>query len=227
MQYIDFRSPEKNNLPIKGLPKKGVNQLFANAVRYFELHDKMEQYARLAIKDGEWYKNLTDKYCAVPGTFAVFALGLHDEFYSQLVLDYLAVCDGEHQSVHGWFVLAYIEKYGFTETGLEIYRLCEENIKGFPTKLYNLKHEWLSKMGINLFKMTVSKEEYERDGVIKDHALGEIRLRPSEALFKTKIKMFGEIRYRLEFDNVEFAPPDGFKFGLQKQPVQIFKRRDK
>ena len=32
----------------------------------------------------------------MPGTFAVFALGLYDEKYHPLVCDYLSICDGEH-----------------------------------------------------------------------------------------------------------------------------------
>lgn len=46
---IEFKSPEKNYLPIKKLPKKGINQLFANAVLYPNIHSKIEKYARLAM----------------------------------------------------------------------------------------------------------------------------------------------------------------------------------
>ena len=56
-----------------------------------------------------------------------------------LVLDYIKICDDEHQSVHGEFVLAYIEKYGFTEKGIALCNLCEENIQYLPTKLIALK----------------------------------------------------------------------------------------
>ena len=73
---IEFRGPEKLYLPIPGLPKKGVNQLFACAVRYPRLHVRMENYARLAMQEDEMYQNLSDEICALPGTFAVFALGL-------------------------------------------------------------------------------------------------------------------------------------------------------
>ena len=132
---IDFRSPEKNYLPIKKLPKKGVNQLFANSVQYPALNNKIEQYARLAMKGDEWYTNLENEQCAMPGTFAVFSIGLLDEAYHSLVVDYLKICDGEHQELHGQFVLAHIEKFGFTEKGLELYKLCEENIQHLPTKL--------------------------------------------------------------------------------------------
>lgn len=135
---IDFRSPVKNYIPIKGLPKKGVNQLFANAICYKSLHNQIEKYARLAMREWEWYNNLEDEYCAMPGTFAVFALGMCDEKYNNLICDYLKICDGEHQDIHGKFVLAYIEKYGFTEETLKIYDLCEVNIQHLPPKLVSL-----------------------------------------------------------------------------------------
>ncbi len=132
---IDFRSPTKTVLPIKGLPKWGVHTLFAGALAYPALHGKIERYARLAMREFEWYTNLEGEKCAMPGTFAVFALGITDEKYHALACDYLTVCDGEHQSLHGDFVLAYIERYGFTERGLELYRLCGENIQHLPKKL--------------------------------------------------------------------------------------------
>ena len=76
---VEFRGKEKLYLPIPGLPKKGVNQLFACAVQYPSLHPIMERYARLAMREFEWYQNLADEACAMPGTFAVFALGLEGE----------------------------------------------------------------------------------------------------------------------------------------------------
>lgn len=139
---IDFRSPGKNWLPVKGLPKKGVHQLFANAVQWSALHPRIECYARLAMREDEWYINLEDEYCAMPGTFAVFALGIMDERYHDLVCDYLKTCDGEHQGLQGQFVLSYIEKYGFTMKGLELYTLCDENIQHLPQKLIALRNKF-------------------------------------------------------------------------------------
>jgi len=49
------------------------------------------------------------------------------------------MCDDEHQGIHGKFVLAYIEKYGFTEKGVELYDLCEEKIQHLPKKLIALR----------------------------------------------------------------------------------------
>ena len=141
---IEFKGQNKIYLPIKKLPKKGVNQLFANAILYPELHDKIERYAILVMKESEWYLNLDGEYSAMPGTFAVFTLGLYDEKYHELVCDYLSLCDGEHQSIQGEFVLAYIEKFGFTEKGLELYKLCRSNIQELPKKLITLYNKFVA-----------------------------------------------------------------------------------
>ena len=110
---IEFRGPEKIYLPIPGLPKKGVHQLFACAVRYPRLHVRMENYARLAMQEDEWYNNLSDESCAMPGTFAVFALGLEGEPWAPLVTEYLNLCDDEHSSLQEKFLHALIRKFGF------------------------------------------------------------------------------------------------------------------
>ena len=110
---IEFRGKEKLYLPIPGLPKRGVNQLFACAVQYPSLHPIMERYARLAMREFEWYQNLTDEASAMPGSFAVFALGLEGEPWAPLVAEYLDLCDDEHSSLQGKFLHALIRKFGF------------------------------------------------------------------------------------------------------------------
>ena len=110
---VEFRGKEKLYLPIPGLPKKGVNQLFACAVQHPDLHPAMERYARLAMREFEWYQNLADEACAMPGTFAVFALGLEGERWAPLVTEYLDLCDDEHSSLQGKFLHALIRKFGF------------------------------------------------------------------------------------------------------------------
>ncbi len=110
---VEFRGKEKLYLPIPGLPKKGVNQLFACAVQHPSLHPAMERYARLAMREFEWYQNLADEACAMPGTFAVFALGLEGERWAPLVAEYLDLCDDEHSSLQGKFLHALIRKFGF------------------------------------------------------------------------------------------------------------------
>ena len=117
---IEFRGPEKLYLPIPGLPKKGVNQLFACAVRYPRLHVRMENYARLAMQEDEWYQNLSDEHCALPGTFAVFALGLEGPKWWRLVCDYLDRCDDEHSSLQEKFLHILFKQYGFTAQSLPV-----------------------------------------------------------------------------------------------------------
>lgn len=117
---IEFRGPEKIYLPIPGLPKKGVHQLFACAVRYPRLHERIENYARLAMREYEWYNNLADESCAMPGTFAVFALGLEGPKWWRLVCDYLDRCDDEHSSLQGKFLHVFFKKFGFTAQSLPV-----------------------------------------------------------------------------------------------------------
>ena len=110
---VEFKGKEKTYLPIPGLPKKGVNQLFACAVQHPYLHPAMERYVRLAMREFEWYQNLADEACAMPGSFAVFALGLEGEQWAPLVAEYLDLCDDEHSSLQEKFLHALIRKFGF------------------------------------------------------------------------------------------------------------------
>ena len=117
---VEFRGPEKSYLPIPGLPKKGVNQLFACAVQYPELYSKIERYARLAMRKFEWYNNLSDELCAMPGSFAVYALGLEGPAWWPLVCDYLDLCDDEHSSLQEKFLHALFKKFGFTAQSIPV-----------------------------------------------------------------------------------------------------------
>ena len=65
------------------------------------------------MREYEWYNNLPDESCAMPGTFAVFALGLEGEQRAPLVAEYLDLCDDEHSSLQEKFLHAFIRKFGF------------------------------------------------------------------------------------------------------------------
>ena len=121
---IEFSAPEKHWLPIKGLPKKGVNALFGNAVRYEEAHELLVEYANLAMKPHEWYNNLEGEDCAMPSTFAVFGLGLVSEAYFGLVTKYMRVVDEEHQSIQTKFTLAFVERFGINKKTLPVFMYC-------------------------------------------------------------------------------------------------------
>ena len=129
---LEFRGPTKTYLPIKGLPKKGVHQLFACAAAYPALHASIAAYARAAMREFCWYQNLDDEDCAMPGSFAVFAIALADESHAALTLEYLRTVDGEHQSMHGRFVEAYVEAHGFTATALAYLIACAGNLQELP-----------------------------------------------------------------------------------------------
>lgn len=132
---VEFRGVEKIYLPIPGLPKKGINQLFACAVRYPKLHTKIERYARLAMKEFEFYNNISDEQCAMPGTFAVFALGLEGLEWQQLVCDYLELCDDEHSSVQEKFLHVFFKKFGFTDQTMPVLVNGVQSMQGFkPAK---------------------------------------------------------------------------------------------
>lgn len=132
---VEFRGVEKIYLPIPGLPKKGINQLFACAVRYPKLHTKIERYARLAMKEFEFYNNISDEQCAMPGTFAVFALGLEGLEWQQLVCDYLDLCDDDHSSVQEKFLHVFFKKFGFTDQTMTVLVNGVQSMQGFkPAK---------------------------------------------------------------------------------------------
>jgi hypothetical protein len=129
---INFRSRDKNFLPVRGLPKRGVNRLFANALRYPKIHGKIERYARLAMKKFEWYENLKAENCAMPGTFAVFALAMHSAEYAPLAVDYLNLCDSEHSIIPSKFIVAYIAKFGFSVSSIKVFLAGAGNMQELP-----------------------------------------------------------------------------------------------
>ncbi|SHF15993.1 DUF6138 family protein [Pedobacter caeni] len=121
---IEFSAKTKQILPIKGLIKTGVHHLFANAVQYPDLHKLIEEYALLAMKKWEWYHNLQDENCAMPSTFAVFALGLESEKHFELVKKYMQEVDEEHQSIQEKFTPAFVEKFGISKASLPVFISC-------------------------------------------------------------------------------------------------------
>jgi hypothetical protein len=140
---IEYRGPRKTYLPIRGLPKKGVHQLFASAATYPGLHAQIAAYARTAMREYHWYQNLEDAHCALPGSFAVFALAWADARFAPLALDYLHTVDGEHQSLQGRFVEAYVDAHGLDATSLAYLMACAGNIqhlghrKTYPARMDN------------------------------------------------------------------------------------------
>jgi len=109
---IKLKSSTKQWLQVKGLAKSGTHRFFANAVEYPNLHPLLEEYARAAMEAFEWYADTEGEKNCMPGSYAVFGLGLADQAYFPLVEDYMEMVDEEHQSVQNHFTVALAEHHG-------------------------------------------------------------------------------------------------------------------
>jgi len=111
-------------LDIKGIAKSSTHRFFAQALQYEELHSKIAAYAEVAMREFEWYNDVEEgeKNC-MPGSYAVFGLGLIGEEYFLLVSKYFELLDDEHQMVHKYFVSALIDRYGVNEKSLPL--ICQ------------------------------------------------------------------------------------------------------
>ena len=114
----------KQFLDIKGIAKSSTHRFFAQALQYEELHSKIAAYAEVAMREFEWYNDVEEgeKSC-IPGSYAVFGLGLISEEYFPLVSKYFELLDDEHQMVHKYFVSALIDRYGMNEKSLPL--ICQ------------------------------------------------------------------------------------------------------
>ena len=119
---IKFSSKsEKVFLDIKGLAKSSTHRFFRRILDFPELYDKLEVYAKIAMKEFEWYQDVEEgEKSLLPGSYAVFGLGLYNEEYFPLVKEYFTKVDAEHQIVHQYFIEAFIDKYGITEKSLPL-----------------------------------------------------------------------------------------------------------
>ena len=123
--HIKFSSKApKQFLPIKGIEKSPTHRFFAQALQYEELRPKLVAYAEVAMKEFQWYNDVEEgeKSC-MPGSYAVFGLGLIGEEYFPLVSKYFELLDDEHQMVHKYFVSALIDRYGVNEKSLPL--ICQ------------------------------------------------------------------------------------------------------
>ena len=85
-------------------------------MQYETLHPKLEEYAKVAIKDLEWYTDTEyiENSCAT-GSYAIFGLGLTSKKYFPLVEQYFKLVDDEDQMmIHINFVNALIKRHGFS-----------------------------------------------------------------------------------------------------------------
>ncbi|WP_442602461.1 DUF6138 family protein [Paenibacillus sp. KN14-4R] len=112
---IKLKSSVREVLPVKGLAKSDTHRFFANALAYSELHPLLEEYAREAMEEFEWYEDTEGEKNVMPGSYAVFGLGLSSERYFPLVEAYMDLVDDEHQLVQDKFTAVFAETHGVTE----------------------------------------------------------------------------------------------------------------
>ncbi|WP_308723199.1 DUF6138 family protein [Paenibacillus polysaccharolyticus] len=118
--HIKLKSKVKQYLPIKGLAKSDTHRFFANALEYPELHSLLEQYARVAIQEFEFYADTEGEKSGMPGSYAAFGLGLTSEQYFPLIYEYMAQVDDEHQMIQDKFIVAFADKYGVTADSVPV-----------------------------------------------------------------------------------------------------------
>ncbi len=118
---INFESPSKHILSVPDLQLCGQHYLFAGAAQYANVHPLIVEYIELSSKKFEWYSNVDEEECAMPGTFAVFALALNDEKYFPVVEQYFKVVDDGHQSIQKHVTPVFVEKYGINEHSLPLF----------------------------------------------------------------------------------------------------------
>ncbi len=116
---IEFRGPERIYLPIPGLPEEGCPSAFCLCGIPVSMSG-WRIAAGWPCRRTSGYNNLSDESCAMPGTFAVFALGLEGPKWWRLVCDYLDCCDDEHSSLQEKFIHTFFKKYGFTAQSLPV-----------------------------------------------------------------------------------------------------------
>ena len=166
---IKFSSKsEKEFLNIKGLAKSSTHRFFRRILDFPELYDKLEIYAKTAMKEFEWYQDLSEeseKSC-LPGSYAVFGLGLYNEKYFPLIEEYYSKVDDEHQLVHQYFIEALIDRYGVTKKSLPI--IFEGFLSGQFDKVFKnlaklMKDEENKKL---LFKQLENFDKYEKETIL-------------------------------------------------------------
>ncbi|WP_138494415.1 DUF6138 family protein [Paenibacillus pinistramenti] len=111
--HLKLKSAQKHYLPLNNLAKSRLHQFFAGALRYPALFPKLAEYADMAMEEFAWYRDVEPGPKSVmPGTYAVFGLGLYSEDYFPLICRYMELVDTEHQMVQDSYAGAFIEAHG-------------------------------------------------------------------------------------------------------------------
>lgn len=162
---IKLKSKAKQALTVPGLAKSQTHRFFANALEYSELHPRLEAYARLAMVEHEWYEDTEGEKNCMPGTYAVFGLGLAGKQHFPLVESYMSLVDQEHQSVQESFTAAFIKQYGIDATTLPTAAACI--LRCNESKLAKYRPEFEQDANMRVLRAYMQQlEPYEAEHVV-------------------------------------------------------------
>lgn len=135
--YVRFIDKPVFIKQLKSFPNTSCHALFAKAVQYPNLREKVKEYAELALVMYNWYLDLNgDEDNTVTGTFAACALAFCEEQYIHLAGLYGRKSDDEHQYIQLDVVLALIKEYGeIPEVSKAIFDLNISNGQDGPLKI--------------------------------------------------------------------------------------------
>ncbi|MFB5267736.1 DUF6138 family protein [Paenibacillus enshidis] len=163
---LQLKSGQKHFLPLKKLAKSKLHQFFGNALQYPALFPKLAEYAETAMEEFSWYGDVEPSEKSVmPGTYAVFGLGLYSESYFPLVCRYMELVDTEHQLVQDSYAEAFVEAHGVKaeQVPVLVEILLGGNEEARPVKNIAIDRPELADA---LVRVLQDKKDYERELVL-------------------------------------------------------------
>ncbi|MWV43137.1 hypothetical protein GRF59_05795 [Paenibacillus sp. HJL G12] len=163
---LTLKSKAKQYLPVKKMAKSHLHQFFGNALGYPALYPRIAQYAELAMEPFAWYGDVEPgEKSVMPGTYAIFGLGLYTDAFDSLVLRYMKLVDTEHQSLQDSFAEAYIDAHGLTpkSMGMLVSILLGSSESAKPLKSVSIDRPELAEV---VLSELADKEMHEREHVL-------------------------------------------------------------
>ncbi|GKS12445.1 hypothetical protein YDYSY3_34450 [Paenibacillus chitinolyticus] len=113
---LTLKSIAKTIYPLKCWRNRSSIDFFLIAYSIWPaLFPLLAKYAEVAMKKFNWYKDVEpSEKSAMPGTYAVFGLGLYSDAYFPLVQRYMELVDTEYQWVQNGYGEAFVAAHGLS-----------------------------------------------------------------------------------------------------------------
>ncbi|MFB7155667.1 DUF6138 family protein [Lysinibacillus sp. NPDC056232] len=164
---LQLESQEENYLPIQGLAKTELHHFFANCLTYPNLFSLIADYAKVAMEEYAWYEDVEpSELSAMPGTYAVFGLGLFSDAYFSLVQSYMSLVDSEHQLVQNNYAEAFLNMHDLSVERMPV--LIDILLSANEGELEQLKGIHVDELELlaELIHQLENKEDYQRSYVL-------------------------------------------------------------